>query len=186
MKVLKSHPLVMVCLALCICVAAVIAFTAVYAYAASDTIQGCYNNTNGALRRVNSDADCRNHETPISWNVMGPAGPAGPPGPPGAPGPGNVEAFRHTHTVENECNASAGPTFSVVDHPSLNGNANALVFVTALIGINGTGTGPNPNSNLLVVYTGGSTFGTCPAGRWVIGGGDVTTGAQFNVMVVEP
>ncbi|HEV8589734.1 MAG TPA: hypothetical protein VGQ72_12715 [Pyrinomonadaceae bacterium] len=112
---------------------------------------------------------------------------AGPPGPPGPPGPSGVNtAFRQTHTTANECGLPSGLTFSVVDHPSLNGNASALIFVTALIGINAARTGTNPNSNLLVLYTGGSSFGTCPANRWIIGGGDVTTGAEYNVMVVQP
>lgn len=114
----------------------------------------------------------------------GPQGPAGPPGPAGSGG--NVTAFRHTHTAANEC-ASPTPTlFSVLDHPSLNGQADALVFLTALVGINGGRTHTNPNSNLLVVYTGSQTFGTCPAERWLISGGDISLGAQFDVMVASP
>ena len=35
-------------------------------------------------------------------------------------------------------------------------------------------------------YTGALSFGTCPAGRWIVAGGDISTGAQFNVMVVNP
>jgi hypothetical protein len=44
----------------------------------------------------------------------------------------------------------------------------------------------NPNSNLNLTYTGAASFGTCPAGRWIVAGGDIATGAQFNVMVVNP
>jgi len=118
-------------------------------------------------------------------SCTGPPGPPGPQGPPG--GGGNVSAFRHTRTAANECSPGAGlSTFSVLDHASLNGNANALVFVTALIGINPARTNTNPNSNLLVVYTGSQTFGTCPAGRWIVSGGDVATGAQYDVAVVNP
>lgn len=118
----------------------------------------------------------------------GPQGPAGPPGPPGpAGGGGHITAFRHTHSAANECSPGPGlSTFSIVDHASLNAKPNASVFVTALIGINATRTNTNPNSNLLVVYTGSQTFGTCPAERWIISGGDVTVGAQFNVMVTSP
>ena len=118
----------------------------------------------------------------------GPQGPPGPPGPAGPPGgSGNVTAFRHTRTATNECTPGPGlATFSVLDHASLNGNANALVFVTALIGINSGRTNTNPNSNLLVVYTGSQTLGSCPGGRWIVSGGDVTTGAQYDVMVVNP
>ena len=50
---------------------------------ANDTINGCYNQTNGQLRRVDSPADCRTHEIPISWNIQGPIGPNGPQGPKG-------------------------------------------------------------------------------------------------------
>jgi len=115
------------------------------------------------------------------------AGPPGPPGPPGPAGSGNVTAFRHTRTAANECSPGAGlSTFSVLDHASLNGNSNAQVFVTALIGINAAHTNTNPNSNLLVVYTGSQPFGTCPAARWIVSGGDVATGAQYDVMVVNP
>src|SRR6266403_778837 len=44
----------------------------------------------------------------------------------------------------------------------------------------------NPNSNLNLTYTGTMSFGTCPAGRWIVAGGDIATGAQFNVLVVNP
>ena len=97
-----------------------------------------------------------------------------------------MTAFRHTRTAANECSPGVGLTFSVLDHALLNGNPNALVFVTALIGINPARTNTNSNSNLLVVYTGSQTFGTCPAGRWIVSGGDVAIGAQYDVAVVNP
>ena len=192
MKTLKNNPLTMICLCVCLCAAALIALT-VYAAPAPSTIQACYDNANGNLRRVTSASQCRHNETPISWNIAGPAGPrgpAGPQGPAGAPGTcpacggANVITFRHTRTVANTC----GPftNFSVLDHPSINGNANALIFVTAIVGINSARTNTNPNSNLLVIYTGSATFGTCPAERWIVAGGDITPGAQFNVMVANP
>ena len=116
----------------------------------------------------------------------GPQGPPGPPGPQGPPGSGGGGiTVRHTHTAANECGPPAA-TYSVLDHPSLNGNPNALVFVTALIGINAARTNTNPNSNLLVVYTGSQTFGTCPAGRWIVSGGDIAVGAQFDVLIASP
>jgi hypothetical protein len=73
-----------------------------------------------------------------------------------------------------------------MDNASINGNASALIFVTAIVGINGDRSNTNPNSNLNLTYTGSETFGTCPAGRWILAGGDTATGAQFNVMVVSP
>ena len=113
----------------------------------------------------------------------GPPGPQGPQGPP-KPGGANILTFMHTRTVANTC----GPTgdLSALDNPSINGRPDALIFVTSIVGINSTRTNTNPNSNLLVIYTGSTSFGTCPAGHWLVRGGDVTTGAQFIVMVINP
>jgi hypothetical protein len=61
-----------------------------------------------------------------------------------------------------------------------------LIFVTGIVGINGDRSNTNPNSNLNLTYTGATSFGTCPAERWIVAGGDIATGAQFNVMVVSP
>ena len=176
---------------LCLCAAALVALATAHAKPPVNTIQACYNDTNGGLRRVNSAADCKTHETSISWNIAGPAGPQGPAGaqgpvgPQGPSGPGaNAVTFRHTRTVANTC----GPfnNFSFMDQPSINGNADALIFVTGIVGINGARSNTNPNSNLNLTYTGMANFGTCPAGRWIIAGGDIATGAQFNVLVVHP
>ena len=56
-------------------------------------IHGCYENTTGALRVIDSDQGgvCRGGETALDWNQTGPAGPAGPAGPQGAAGPGVPE-----------------------------------------------------------------------------------------------
>lgn len=190
MRSLKNSTLIMTGLLLCLCAAALIALVTVYAAPRPNAIQACYNNTNGELRRVNSPRDCRNQETPISWSIAGPAGPQGPQGPAGPPGTcpqcagANTVTFRHTRTVANTC----GPfnNFSLMDNPSINGNANASIFVTAIVGINGGRTNTNPNSSLNLTYTGSVSFGTCPAGRWIVAGGDIATGAQFNVMVINP
>ena len=193
MKTLKNNPLTMICLCVCLCAAALIAFVTVYAAPAPGAIQACYDNANGNLRRVTSASQCRHNETPISWNIAGPAGPrgpAGPQGPAGAPGTcpacggANVITFRHTRTVVNTCDPFNN--FSVMDNASINGNANALVFVTAIVGINAGRTNTNPNSSMNLTYTSSASFGTCPAGRWIVAGGDIATGAQFNVMVVGP
>jgi hypothetical protein len=191
MKRFINNPVAMTCVLLCLCAAALVALVTAHAQPPVNLIQACYNNTNGGLRRVNTPANCKNHETPISWNVAGPPGPQGPAGaqgPVGPPGPAgsgaNVVTFRHTRTVANTC----GPVnnFSFMDQPSINGNANALIFITGILGINGDRSNTNPNSNLNMTYTGTVSFGTCPAGRWVISGGDIATGAQFNVLVVQP
>src|SRR5258706_3880643 len=185
MKRITNNPVALICLLVCLCTAALVAFATAHAEPPVTPIQACYNDTNGRLRRVNSPADCKNHETPISWNVAGPAGPQGPAGPAGPTGPGaNIVTFRHTRRVANTC----GPfnNFSFMDQPSINGNASALIFVTGIVGINGDRSNTNPNSNLNLTYTGTMSFGTCPAGRWIVAGGDIATGAQFNVLVVNP
>ena len=43
------------------------------------TIQACQEK-NGTLRVVATDADCKQGETPLSWNTQGPQGPPGPAG----------------------------------------------------------------------------------------------------------
>jgi hypothetical protein len=52
-------------------------------------IHGCYENTTGALRVIDSDQGgvCRGGETALNWNQTGPAGPGGPAGPTGPAGP---------------------------------------------------------------------------------------------------
>lgn len=51
------------------------------------TIHACAGKQGGRLRLVGKAADCRRHERPVSWAVVGPRGIAGPPGPQGDPGP---------------------------------------------------------------------------------------------------
>jgi hypothetical protein len=57
---------------------------------AQNTIYGCAKQSTGDLRQVPSSAFCKNNETPLSWNITGPAGPqgqTGPAGPQGQTGP---------------------------------------------------------------------------------------------------
>ena len=51
-----------------------------------NTIYGCYGNSNGQLRRVNSPAECKNNETALVWSIQGPKGDTGAPGPQGPQG----------------------------------------------------------------------------------------------------
>jgi hypothetical protein len=56
----------------------------------ADVILGCTNKNTGAVRIVNTVADCSKYEGVVYWNVegqVGPAGPTGPAGPVGPPGP---------------------------------------------------------------------------------------------------
>lgn len=71
----------------------------------NNTVQGCYNNKTGVLRKVNSPSDCDSKETAISWNVVGPqgvSGPQGPKGDKGDAGPGGSGALRIVDSVGNE------------------------------------------------------------------------------------
>ena len=105
-----------------------------------------------------------------------------------AGGGGGVIAFRHTRTAATNC-GPAGLTseFSPLNHASINGNPNAKIFVTAIVGI--TASNSDANQNYFIVYTGGTPFGTCPANRWLIRGGDADPsnfdGAQYNVLIVN-
>lgn len=53
----------------------------------STVINGCYDKKTGALRVVASLSSCKNGETSITWNQVGPKGDTGPQGPQGAQGP---------------------------------------------------------------------------------------------------
>ncbi|HEY0376352.1 MAG TPA: hypothetical protein VGC87_05280 [Pyrinomonadaceae bacterium] len=99
-----------------------------------------------------------------------------------AGGGGGVTFFQVTRTVGNQCNGD----FTLIDNAAVNGNANAQVLLTAILGRSGDST--NPNSSEFLVYTGATAFGAtvpCPANRWVIRGGDIMAGARFNVLVVN-
>ncbi len=47
--------------------------TATIVNAQGDTIQACIDKK-GKVRIVDSPADCKNNETPLEWNIQGPAG----------------------------------------------------------------------------------------------------------------
>lgn len=54
---------------------------------AADQIYACVNSNNGEIKLVAQNATCKNNETLVVWNVVGPQGPIGPQGPAGPPGP---------------------------------------------------------------------------------------------------
>jgi len=62
-------------------------FSALFASSASaQVINACVNDATGFVRIVTDSSECRPPDSPISWNVQGPAGPMGQPGPMGEPG----------------------------------------------------------------------------------------------------
>lgn len=80
-------------------------------------IHACFKSSNGAVRIVESSADCANSEAPIEWNQAGPQGPQGDPGPQGPPGSGGatdpVDLFLATRVCRG-CDL-AGENFSGLD-----------------------------------------------------------------------
>src|SRR5690348_6308544 len=53
----------------------------------SSTIYACVNPGDGAIYVVGANGQCRPNDTPLSWNIQGPAGPIGAQGPQGPQGP---------------------------------------------------------------------------------------------------
>ena len=105
-----------------------------------------------------------------------------------AGGGGGFTAFRHTRTAATNCGPSGlTAEFSPLDNAAINGNPNAKIFITPIIGI--TTTNSDGNQNAFIVYTGSTAFGNCPANRWLIRGGDADPanfeGAQYNVLIVN-
>jgi hypothetical protein len=97
-------------LSACAAVIAVAALAVSYAQS-GNTIQGCYDNKDGTLRRVTDPSQCTHKETPISWNITGPAGPQGPAGVDAMPLhdhhkeitaslPNGVDFLRRTHRLQ--------------------------------------------------------------------------------------
>ncbi len=48
------------------------------AVAAAGTIRACVTTNSGAIKIVGASESCKNNETLLEWNIMGPQGPAGP------------------------------------------------------------------------------------------------------------
>jgi type VI secretion system secreted protein Hcp len=68
--------------ALCV----VVAIVGTYAWARSQAagqLNACVANSDGAVRIVAEGVQCKNNESPITWNAQGPAGSVGPAGPAG-------------------------------------------------------------------------------------------------------
>jgi hypothetical protein len=72
-----------------------ILFTGIIAFASipgpNGVINGCYNNTNGQLRVIDSNAQCKSNETALNFNQTGPQGPQGIQGVQGPQGPQGPE-----------------------------------------------------------------------------------------------
>jgi hypothetical protein len=71
-------------------------------------IQACERASTGQLRIVTSTAQCGNNESPLTWNVEGPAGPPGDPGAAGATGPAGASGAKGD-TGSTGATGPAGP-----------------------------------------------------------------------------
>ncbi len=82
--------------------------------------------------------------------------------------------------------AAGGATFTCIDHPLLNGNANAILIVTPRAYWNGAMIVSSDHA--IGVYYDVTGF-SCPANRWQIydlDGSNMTGNARFDVLVITP
>ena len=150
------------------------------------TIHGCYNNSNGRLRLTDAQnpklqACSQKTETPVDWNVEGPAGPAGPQGPKGDTGAAGPAGANGAQGPKGDPGAQgpagpagpAGPQGPKGDTgaqgaPGANGFSGYQIVNAAFALDPGTAWNAKP---------------TCPAGKRVVGGG-VTQPFDFNTFVL--
>ncbi len=121
-KIRNISPRMMVVL----CLITVVSIALVTAYAqSSNTIQGCYDNRTGVLRRVNLASDCTSKETSISWNITGPQGLQGDPGPQGMTGPQGLQGVQGIQG-EPGPQGPPGPQSIVVHDETLAGDGTSI------------------------------------------------------------
>jgi hypothetical protein len=127
-------------------------------------INGCYNNTNGSLRVIDSSAGdtCKTSETAIQWNQVGQQGPVGPQGPQGPAGPTGPQG-------------PAGPTGAT--GPAGPAGAQGLPGATGPAGpqgpagVSGVGYFLGNKVDVPRDYGAHTSTATCPGGQVAIAGG---------------
>lgn len=137
----------------------VIAGIAVATVPTSATIQGCYNTTNGQLRVVHDDSECRNAEQGIAWNQIGPQGIQGIQGTQGIQGIQGVKGDKGDQGIQGETGAPG--TMGPQGAPGAQG-------VPGPAGVSNYSVvqGAGARSNAITV-----AFAYCPTGTKVLGGG---------------
>jgi hypothetical protein len=98
--------------------------------------------------------------------------------------------FSFVHQVNTTAYGSGGticggfPAYSVLDHPMLNGDANAMIYVTP----RRQASGAIPSGNIVTYYMPGSGCSPSTSGRWMIqdaSGAALPNTAQFSVMIIN-
>lgn len=95
---------------------------------AANQIYACVNNSSGEIKLLGQDTACKNNETLVAWNVVGPAGPTGPQGPAGA---GGVAAFTQftLSTPTACCSAPINFTSNISGGGGIGGSGQLSSFV---------------------------------------------------------
>jgi hypothetical protein len=132
---------------------------------AGGVITGCYGTNNGDLRLIDSDAGdgCRNAETPISWNQVGPKGDPGIQGPKGDTGPQGPQGVQGPK-------GDQGPQ-GIQGPQGPPGATDVRVYFS----INTTDMGPGTKRSVAV----------CPTGKFATGGGYSLSGSFVALATVE-
>ncbi len=127
-------------------------------------IHACINNSSGTIKIISPTGTCASNEMAVDWNKQGP------------PGDNKVIGFIHRVDMGETGNTCDAGNFTILDHPAINDNPNAIIVVTERTYGN---TDP-----IQVVY---SLWPTCGPGRWLIlGDSEQIDGGEFNVMVFNP
>jgi len=142
-------------------------------------IHACYVKSSGVVRVVNDPASCRSGESPIEWNVQGPAGEpgAGLHGFATSFGPAAVPTANvSTPPLAILSGLPDGPSFGTVTVNVQNGSGQAVAMICALGEFGGAysfqvpGNPGGPGSyQALVSFTGGSNSSGMPFGCHVWG-----------------
>ncbi len=162
-----------------------------------DPIHGCVQTSNGQVRIVAADAECRPSERSLSWNVEGPAGapgvpgptggrgPAGPPGAPGDPGPAGAPGEPGPVGPQGDPGPAGAP--GPAGEPGPVGPAGAP-GEPGLAGAPGISGWEQITSTAVSLPTGGTkaAVARCPAGKQVFGGGFTSPGPGSTVVESRP
>jgi hypothetical protein len=140
-------------------------------------INGCYKNSGGDLRVIDSSGTCKNNETALNWHQTGPKGPQGPQGSPGPAGPAGgalgyaavadngtllvskgVSQITHPNTGVWCFGLSFTPHVAVATVTGFSGAANQIIHTSVLAAKDAcTGTNPTDAAAIMSLPNGGRT-----------------------------